>query len=177
MVGLTLLKAAHAAGLAVRADGSRLVVRGPRRAEPLAKQLLENKAEVLDVLADGGSASGRRHSVADTSDRPTATTRPGWIDTEPPDHERIVNGITVPAGWTVASWADRLNYLSNVCVDLARARELRTMVRRIEESATGHHGIDATAMLRRDAAVAIGRIKSRSKRKALVWRRAVGGAS
>lgn len=38
MDGLTLLAEARAAGLEVRAEGDRLVIRGPRKAEALAKR-------------------------------------------------------------------------------------------------------------------------------------------
>ena len=51
MGGMTLLDEAHAAGLAVIIDGDKLVVRGPRRAEPIARELLANKREVMAVLA------------------------------------------------------------------------------------------------------------------------------
>lgn len=51
MDGLTALARARAAGLAVTADGDRLTVRGPKRLEPLARELLARKAEVLAALA------------------------------------------------------------------------------------------------------------------------------
>jgi hypothetical protein len=51
MDGLALLQQARAAGLAVRAEGDRLCVRGPRRAEALVRLLLDHKAEVLAALA------------------------------------------------------------------------------------------------------------------------------
>jgi hypothetical protein len=51
--GLTLLKQAEVAGLAVRADGSLLVVSGPRRLEPLAQMLLANKPRLLPLLRCG----------------------------------------------------------------------------------------------------------------------------
>ena len=47
---VTLLREAESAGLQVRADGDRLVVRGPRSLEPLAKKLLERKADLLPLL-------------------------------------------------------------------------------------------------------------------------------
>jgi hypothetical protein len=50
MDSLTLLSDARAAGLEVHRDGDRLVVRGPRSAEPLARQLLAQKAELLDLI-------------------------------------------------------------------------------------------------------------------------------
>ena len=54
MDGITLLREAWGAGLTVRADGDRVVIRGPQKAEALAKRLLENKAKVLDALRTNG---------------------------------------------------------------------------------------------------------------------------
>jgi hypothetical protein len=51
MGGLTLLAEARKAGLTVRAEGDKLVIRGPRSAEDLARRLLEAKAEVRAQLA------------------------------------------------------------------------------------------------------------------------------
>jgi hypothetical protein len=50
MGSLTLLDQARAAGLSVAAVGDRLVIRGPRRAEPIACELMGRKAEVLALL-------------------------------------------------------------------------------------------------------------------------------
>ena len=50
MDSVTLLADAQAAGLSVRAAGDRLVVRGPRAAEHLARRLLARKEEVLPLL-------------------------------------------------------------------------------------------------------------------------------
>ena len=50
-VAETMVAEARQAGLDVRADQDRLVVRGPRRHEALADQLLAHKAEVLALLA------------------------------------------------------------------------------------------------------------------------------
>ncbi|MHC5542267.1 hypothetical protein ACYOEI_28930 [Singulisphaera rosea] len=44
---MSLLDSAHDAGLAVRVEGSRVVVRGPRSAEGLARKVLSRKAEIL----------------------------------------------------------------------------------------------------------------------------------
>ena len=52
MDALTLLDEAHAAGLSVRSDGERLVVRGPKQAEPIALRLLDAKPDVMAVLVD-----------------------------------------------------------------------------------------------------------------------------
>jgi hypothetical protein len=50
MDGLTLLGEARAAGLEIKVEGDRLVVRGPRSAAPLAEQLLSMKHEVIALL-------------------------------------------------------------------------------------------------------------------------------
>src|SRR5262245_7115820 len=50
MDGLTLLEQARSAGLTVVVQGDKLVIRGPRRAGPLAEQLLAHKGEVIDAL-------------------------------------------------------------------------------------------------------------------------------
>ena len=47
---VTALAEARAAGLTVRVEPGRLVVRGPRRAEPLARRLLERTGEVAALL-------------------------------------------------------------------------------------------------------------------------------
>src|SRR2546425_11087474 len=63
MDGLTLLRQAHQAGLAVALDGDRLVIRGPKRAEPVARLLIQNKPEVVAALA-GPSDWHARHLEA-----------------------------------------------------------------------------------------------------------------
>ncbi|MGH7074493.1 MAG: hypothetical protein ACREFD_09880 [Stellaceae bacterium] len=50
MDGLSLLRDASAAGLTVREDGGKLVVRGPEAAEPIALRLLAAKPAVLEAL-------------------------------------------------------------------------------------------------------------------------------
>ena len=50
MDGLALLAQARDAGLEVRARGERLVIRGPKRAENVARLLLDQKPVVLDAL-------------------------------------------------------------------------------------------------------------------------------
>ncbi len=51
MVAVSLLQEAEAAGLSVRVDGDRLVVRGPKSAADIAERLLDRKAEVIEALA------------------------------------------------------------------------------------------------------------------------------
>ena len=51
MDGLTLLRRARDAGLDVAADGNKVVIRGPKRAEAIARLLIEHKPEVMAALA------------------------------------------------------------------------------------------------------------------------------
>jgi hypothetical protein len=51
MAGLVLLRQAREVGLSVAQEGDTLVIRGPKRAEPIARLLIENKPEVLAALA------------------------------------------------------------------------------------------------------------------------------
>lgn len=53
MGGRALLMRAADAGLTIRIEHDRLVVRGPRRAAPIARQVLEQKAMVAEVLKPG----------------------------------------------------------------------------------------------------------------------------
>ncbi len=48
---MSLLQEAEAAGLAVRVEGDRLVVRGPKSAGAIAERLLDHKAEVIEALS------------------------------------------------------------------------------------------------------------------------------
>jgi hypothetical protein len=65
MVALKLLKKANDAGLAVRIEGERLVVRGPRNAEKIAKELLDNKEQVVQALV--GSITKSKFCDSDTT--------------------------------------------------------------------------------------------------------------
>lgn len=58
MDGLALLTEARAAGLCVAAEGGRLVIRGPRRAEAMARRLMEHKGDVMTALAGAATAQG-----------------------------------------------------------------------------------------------------------------------
>ncbi|MGO9179405.1 MAG: hypothetical protein ACLQBX_02160 [Candidatus Limnocylindrales bacterium] len=51
MDGVTLLLQARLAGLRVSASGGTLVVKGPRRLEPMARTLLAQKPRILQALA------------------------------------------------------------------------------------------------------------------------------
>ncbi len=72
---------ARAAGLDVRADADRLVIRGPRTQEHLARQLLDQKSQVLAVLeAEDAEVAWRiaaiRPQVRPRGPIPVLTARP-----------------------------------------------------------------------------------------------------
>ena len=73
MGGIELLRQARDAGLDVQADGDRLRIRGPRRLEPLALELLRCKGELLAILSDNDhwarQAAGLLSTVADPAPR------------------------------------------------------------------------------------------------------------
>ena len=54
MDGLSLLMQARAAGLTLAAEGQNLVIRGPKRAEPVVRLLAAHKAAVVAALAAAG---------------------------------------------------------------------------------------------------------------------------
>jgi hypothetical protein len=47
---LTLLQRAWAAGLSLTVEGNRLTIRGPRKAEPIVRELIAHKPDVLDLV-------------------------------------------------------------------------------------------------------------------------------
>jgi hypothetical protein len=75
MDGLTLPRRAREVGLAVAAEGDKLVIRGPKRAEPVARLLIDHKREVMAALAPAKGAEHpsdpewwRRHYLVRTID-------------------------------------------------------------------------------------------------------------
>src|SRR5688572_1000777 len=85
MDGMTLLAEARAAGLEVRADGDRLVVRGPRTQEGLARALLAHKPDVLTALqAVAERAAVMRMQLPRSGPVPFLTYRPAALATDTP---------------------------------------------------------------------------------------------
>lgn len=83
MGGVTeLLREAHAVGLTLRVEADRLVIRGPRRAEMIAKRLLDRKPEVIAAL----TGQDRESDGWDWWD---------WL--HPEDYARITAPHVVPA--------------------------------------------------------------------------------
>jgi hypothetical protein len=72
MDGLTLLSDAVTAGLTVQVDGERLVIRGPKAADAVARRLLEHKPEVVAAL-------GRFGLTSTELPKPDQPPFPGWI--------------------------------------------------------------------------------------------------
>ena len=69
MDGLALLREAESAGLKVHAEGDKLVVRGPKSAEPIALRLIEFKTAVLPLVAGGA----QEHAITN------------WLRDHPPE--------------------------------------------------------------------------------------------
>ncbi len=89
MGAVNLLQEATAAGLVVRVDGERLVVRGPKSASAIAERLLDYKAEVIEAL------------TAEWDDEMLALIK-WFLGTHPPTGPfEICRGVTVikPALW------------------------------------------------------------------------------
>ena len=98
MDGVTLLQKAHAVGLTVAAAGDRLVIRGPRQAEAVARLLVDHKPEVMRALHNGAATPIDAGSRTDTAgrwreqyrERAAARVRSGHYS--PPLAERLAYG-------------------------------------------------------------------------------------
>ena len=85
MSAAELLAAAKRAGLQVGVDGDRLVVRGPRTAEQLGRQLLQRKQQVLGELRSPSRPTARgamAPPLAVASVRQAAVQATGNVDAE-----------------------------------------------------------------------------------------------
>lgn len=60
---LKLFEQAKAAGLIVRLDGEKLVIKGPKSRAHLAKELIENKAEILALVKAQNKLSVQNREV------------------------------------------------------------------------------------------------------------------
>lgn len=105
---IDLLDDAHRLGLAVRLDGDRLVVRGPKRAEAIARALLAHKAEVLDVLRNSPSTVYTFAANAEENAKPVDvdivdTTKNAFADIIVEDIEPGVDPWAEAEDWTDAT--------------------------------------------------------------------------
>ncbi len=96
MGAVSLLQEAEAAGLSVRVDGDRLVVRGPKSAGAIAERLLDHKTEVLKALSAEWDAE-------------MLTLIRWFLGTHPPTEPfELSKGVTIirPALWWTAARRD-----------------------------------------------------------------------
>jgi hypothetical protein len=92
MDGLTLLRRARDAGLNVAADGDKLVIRGPKRAEPVARLLIEHKPEVLATLVPTQSPAQQwRHRYAARISHWFLRGRRPWQEAEALAYHEVLN--------------------------------------------------------------------------------------
>jgi len=103
---LSLLERARDAGLVLKVDGHELVIRGPRKAEAVARMILENKSAVLKALAPEQKPPSARNDLPvcpHPKDRPFVARLP---DPARPRSDKAVMvhpGEAVPPG----AWAWR----------------------------------------------------------------------
>jgi hypothetical protein len=101
MDALALLHRAQEVGLRIECMGDKLLVRGPKRAEPVVKLLAEYKAEVLAALAPASTSKCTDHDAA-----AAATEAIRWHDRLA---TRIVDWFHGDRGWEEArrlAWGD-----------------------------------------------------------------------
>ena len=127
MDGMMLLNEARAAGLTVEAEGDRLRIRGPKRAESVALKLLAHKPTVLGALRfqvpDGWSreswVSRLRFLAAICVEPIRARELSEWADgldpgrTIPPDDPGIrpwVEPVRGPDGLSMVERAERFGF-------------------------------------------------------------------
>jgi hypothetical protein len=104
MDGLTLLSEGQAAGLIVIADGDRLVIRGPKSADAVARRLLAHKAVILAVLAAGnGNTTPAIPKVASIVAPHLAS-----IHEVVPFDDLLLPGPACPRCGSLESWTDIL---------------------------------------------------------------------
>jgi hypothetical protein len=92
MGGLTLLAEARQAGLTVRVEGDRLLIRGPREQEALAKRLLSQKAELLGLFREAPPwDQAEADRLLDQLRRELARLEHTWPGGKlPPDRQNVV---------------------------------------------------------------------------------------
>ena len=98
MDGVSLLRRARAAGLAVAAEASgKLLIRGPRREEATARLLLDHKPAVIAALAAEWRARYRKVLAQWSTFRPAETAaRIAWGELE--NHWHRLHSARAPAG-------------------------------------------------------------------------------
>jgi hypothetical protein len=129
MDSLTLLARAHEAGLAVAIAGGKLVVRGPRQAEPMVRLLAEHKPVVMAALATDWRARHREALAYWGALHPAEECeRLAWGELE--DRWHRLHGARAP-GWQCAGCGAPIGGLPSV--DLADGNRVHL---------DGPHGLD-----------------------------------
>lgn len=107
-----LLIEARAAGLVLRAEGDRLVIRGPSKAEALAQRLLDKKVELLSLLSGEAKAlpapdmsaddelAREREAIQEEADPAPDGASPGAEDNEVLDEAHAMLSRNPTFGWT-----------------------------------------------------------------------------
>lgn len=98
----TLLEKAQEAGLTVTSDDEQLVVRGPKSAEQLARQLLERKSEVMLLLR--ARARFPNIDFFEWVLRPDIDGRMGWEPPNLPEEKRWWARYRFPAPPRPEEW-------------------------------------------------------------------------
>ena len=107
MDGLALIEQAHAVGLKLSVVAGKLVMKGPRRLEPLVKLITDNKDSILAVLAGAGkelpdAQPNDISTVGVTETPPNTAKEPGFADSvlakrKPGQARRLTREPQVPA--------------------------------------------------------------------------------
>ena len=111
MDGVTLLRRARDAGLRVATKGDKLVIRGPRCAEPLALLLLAHKPAVITALAADWRARHREALTYWSALHPAETARIAWGEIEHDWH--MQHGERLPH-WQCAGCREPIGGLSSL---------------------------------------------------------------
>lgn len=124
---MVLMGEARGAGCTIQAVGDRLVIRGPRKAEPIVRLLLVLKADVIRALRTVEAVVVGRIGPARLwpwpgTPIPLASDFPHDAGDDTHDDDPRIN-----TGWTRRRWIDRLRQLAAACEALHpdRAAELR----------------------------------------------------
>lgn len=163
MDGMILLLEARRAGLKLSTDGDRLLIRGPKIAEPLVRRIIANKPIVVAALAEQSKPAAYTIPEPPT-DRPGFVTvvekkggNPQWLQRPFDDADRAYaanlddpsiaipltsEGIIdpeIPAGWTRLRWIARLRTLADTCEQIRpdMAATHRAEANRLETTQTG----------------------------------------
>jgi hypothetical protein len=143
MVGMNLLAEARMAGLTVLADGDRLRLAGPKSADPIARKLLDRKADVMVALAAEAVRNlpavncperGPLHAlslaeveavVVQLDERAAIRQFDGDLPEAEAERAAVLDLIRSGRLWTPESWAVELRRRADIIGDAATAARFR----------------------------------------------------